>query len=203
MAMQSGVIRMLVLGLLFSQAACEFVPRDAASLRGSGRLYFVTVGEFSGALVESLSSHYKRKYNLDIDVLPGLAWDSRSMDLQRNQVIAEESIRLVRQAYPEVANDPNAVVIALTSNDMFISKKQWRFAFSYRENDRFAVVSSGRMHLGLSADQFRVFESRLRKMVTKNIGVLYYHLPMSFHEKSVMYMGVGGIEELDTMGEDY
>ena len=59
------------------------------------------------------------------------------------------------------------------------------------------------MHLGLSANQTQEFEARIRKMVTKNIGVLYYHLPQSIHPKSAMYGAIGGIEELDFMGEDF
>jgi hypothetical protein len=43
----------------------------------------------------------------------------------------------------------------------------------------------------------------LRKMVTKNIGVLYYHLPQSNNPQSVLYQNVGGISELDYMGEEF
>jgi hypothetical protein len=46
-------------------------------------------------------------------------------------------------------------------------------------------------------------ETRLRKMVTKDIGILYYGLPQNQNPKSVLYNGIMGIEELDQVGEDF
>jgi len=37
----------------------------------------------------------------------------------------------------------------------------------------------------------------------KNIGVLYFHLPQSNDPRSVLYKSVGGISELDLMGEEF
>ena len=45
--------------------------------------------------------------------------------------------------------------------------------------------------------------TRLRKMVTKDIGILYYGLPQSQNPSSVLYNGIMGIEELDQVGEDF
>jgi len=44
---------------------------------------------------------------------------------------------------------------------------------------------------------------RLRKMVTKNIGVLYYELPTTDDPRSVMYDGINSVEDLDNMCEDF
>jgi len=46
-------------------------------------------------------------------------------------------------------------------------------------------------------------ESRLRKMVLKNIGVLYYLMPTNHDPQSVLYDDVGAVEDLDNMGEDF
>jgi hypothetical protein len=40
-------------------------------------------------------------------------------------------------------------------------------------------------------------------MVTKNIGLLYFGLPVSGDPHSVLYGNVGGIDDLDRMGEDF
>jgi hypothetical protein len=45
--------------------------------------------------------------------------------------------------------------------------------------------------------------TRLRKIVTKDIGILYYGLPQSQSPKSVLYSQIMGIEELDAVGEDF
>jgi hypothetical protein len=44
--------------------------------------------------------------------------------------------------------------------------------------------------------------ARLRKMVGKNIGVLFFRLPLSDHPRSMMYGSIGGPQELDTMLEE-
>ncbi|HZC80232.1 MAG TPA: hypothetical protein VE222_00690 [Nitrospiraceae bacterium] len=192
-----------VLALVISQVCCEFAPRDIRSLDGSGRVYFVTLGEFPRTLQDALAEHYRKKYNLEIQMLSTIKMDMASFDVQRQQLIAEEAIRLMRSDFPDLAADPKAILIGLTTQDMYIRNKTWRFAFSYREGERFAVVSSGRMHIGLSAAESIVFQTRVRKMVTKNIGILYYHLPISVYRQSVLYGNVGGIEELDGMGEEF
>ena len=46
-------------------------------------------------------------------------------------------------------------------------------------------------------------EIRLRKMVTKDIGILYYGLPQSSNPHSVLYNRILGIEELDAVGEQF
>jgi hypothetical protein len=45
--------------------------------------------------------------------------------------------------------------------------------------------------------------ARLRKMIGKNIGVLFYRLPLSNNPRSMLYASVGGPQELDTMLEEY
>jgi hypothetical protein len=45
--------------------------------------------------------------------------------------------------------------------------------------------------------------ARFRKMVAKNIGVLYYRLPLSQDPRSLMYADIGGPQELDVMSDSY
>jgi hypothetical protein len=40
-------------------------------------------------------------------------------------------------------------------------------------------------------------------MVTKDIGILYYGLPQSDNPRSVLYNGILGIQELDSVGEEF
>jgi hypothetical protein len=44
-----------------------------------------------------------------------------------------------------------------------------------------------------------VASPRLRKMVGKNIGVLYFGLPLSNDPRSLLYANIGGPQELDVM----
>ena len=81
----------------------------------------------------------------------------------------------------------------------------WQYAFSNRLPPRFAVVSP--VHMDRGCLGFRAADAtmliRLRKMVGKNIGVLFFRLPLSDHPRSMMYRSIGGPQELDTMLEEF
>ncbi len=88
---------------------------------------------------------------------------------------------------------------------MYIRKENWQWAFGYWTQRRFAVISSARLNpanLGGAAND-ALTETRLRKMLLKNIGVLFYLYPANYDPKSVLYDGVHGVEDIDKMGEDF
>lgn len=183
----------------------DHIPVSKQSLKGSGKIYLVPLGGFSNAAVEDLASYYRKKYSLPVETLPNVDLAPTAMNPERQQLIAEAAVKIMKQANPDLSNDPQAILIGLTTEDMYIDQYDWRFSFSWREQGKYAVVSSGRMNLRpgrkpVSEDQIR---TRLRKMVTKNIGVLYYHLAQSDDPRSVLYRNVGGIRELDYMGEEF
>ena len=183
----------------------ERTPISKQKLNGSGKVYLVPLGAFSDATVKHLASYYRDKYGLQVEALAHVVLPPESMNPGRQQLIAEVAVEIMKQAYPELSNDPQAILIGLAKEDMYIAQKNWRFSFSWREQGKYAVVSTGRMHLPLamqplSKDQIR---TRLRKMVTKNVGVLYYDLAQSDDPRSVLYRNVGGVEELDYMGEEF
>jgi predicted Zn-dependent protease len=183
----------------------DYVPVSKQSLKGSGKLYFVPLGDFPAGSVEDLVSYYRDKYGLTIETLPSVPLPPAATNPEREQLIAEVAVETMRQANSKLSNDPQAILIGLTTQDMYIAQYDWRFSFSWREQQKFAVVSAARMNLPLrrrpvSEDEI---QTRLRKMVTKNIGVLYYHLAQSDDPRSVLYRHVGGIRELDYMGEEF
>ncbi|HEX6730977.1 MAG TPA: hypothetical protein VF074_13225 [Pyrinomonadaceae bacterium] len=181
------------------------IPMNQDSLTGSGKLYFVPLGDFPAATVRELASFYRKKYGLQIQILPTVQLTQAAMNPERQQLIAEQAIEIMKEAYPQLKNDPAAKLIGLTTTDMYIARYDWRFSFSYRDQGKYAVVSSGRMDLPVvkkPASQ-KLILTRLRKMVTKNVGILYYHLPQNDNPRSVLYRNVGGIRELDFMGEDF
>jgi predicted Zn-dependent protease len=112
----------------------------------------------------------------------------------------------VRAALPKLSKDPKVILIGFTSDDMYPLSMNWNFAFGWRvETSRTAVVSTARMDLHYPGEPSAIPlpETRLRKMVTKDIGILYYGLPESNNPRSVLYGRILGIEELDTMSEEF
>lgn len=173
--------------------------------RGKETLYFVPLDKFSTASLTKLVNACKQKTGIDVIVTQPVPFALSTVNKQREQVIAEEAITLIKLRYPKIAADPNAIVIGLTDEDLYVRKESWQYAFSYRKEGRFAVISSARMNpvnLGAPANEPLV-ESRLRKMVLKNIGVLYYLMPLNHDPQSVLYEDVGAVEDLDKMGEDF
>ncbi len=48
-----------------------------------------------------------------------------------------------------------------------------------------------------------LIQSRLRKMVNKNIGIMCYGRSQNTNPRSVLFGNVGGTDELDLMTEDF
>ena len=169
------------------------------------KIYFVRLGDVAETTADDLIAHYKDKFAVTIDELPAISLDATMLDRQRNQIVAESLIALIREKYPYLAADANAIIIGLTREDIYIRQYDWKFAFNFRQDGRLAVISMARMdpvNFGLHPDE-QLLNTRLRKMVTKNIGVLYFQKPLNNNPRSVLYSNVMGLEELDAMSEEF
>jgi predicted Zn-dependent protease len=180
-------------------------PIDPGQLRADGRVVLVPFGEFPADAAQQLAEHFRAKYGLDIQAarrsmpLPEDTWNA-----ERGQADSEVLLEALARSYPETPT--RTVVIGLTSADIFIPGVSWSYAFSNRHAPRLAVVSPARMDrgcMGIRPADDATQIARLRKMVGKNIGLLFYGLPPSRHPRSMLYAWIGGPQELDTMGEDF
>ena len=179
------------------------VPKE--SLKGSGKLYLVPLGDFPNDIAADLASFYREKYKIETETLPSVPLSEMAVNKKRDQLIAEQVVAIMKQANPQITNDPEAIMIGLTTQDMYINQMDWQFAFNFRDEGKYAVVSSARMYLPVRRWKIteKVMVRRLRKMVTKNVGILYYHLAPSDDPRSVLYRNVGGIKDLDYMREEF
>jgi predicted Zn-dependent protease len=184
---------------------CVLLLVLACSSSNRRKIYLLPLGGFPDQTIDQLAVHYKNKFNVTIEKLPSMPLDSTMIDQRRNQVVAESLIAMIRQQHPNLESDPNAIVIGLTRADMYIHKYDWKFAFNFRQDNRFAVISVARMdpiNFGEPADE-SLLNTRLRKMVTKNIGILYFRKSLNNNPRSVLYSSVEGLEELDAMSEEF
>jgi predicted Zn-dependent protease len=165
----------------------------------SGRsLHLVALDGIRTERLETIAQQFQARYGVPIAVHRSTD-DMDAYDPRRRQLNASTVLSALDRRYPEIS----AVVIAVTDRDMYIPGFGWRYAFSYRRN-RLAVVSTARMErgcLGLFAASDSRRASRLRKMIAKNVGVLYFGLPLSNDPRSVLFAHVGGPQELDVMSE--
>lgn len=205
----------LVLGLLALLVGCvaskaSLQPSIAAAslsptVEGS-RIYFVPIGDFPAGQLDSMVEFYRQRYGLDIPVLRSVPIDDAARDSARQQVIAEKLLASLRAANPNLANDRKAILIGFTSEDIYPSSQNWQFCFGWRDaTSHAAVVSTARLNLRRESAPFAADMSvaRLRKVVTKDIGMLYFGLPQNGNPKSVMYEFVVGIDDLDQVGEEF
>jgi predicted Zn-dependent protease len=169
-------------------------------------IYLLPLDGTSTTTINGLTEYYKQKFNVKIEVLPIIPVEAQASDNSRRQLIAEELIETIKRTYQSQLKHPKSIIIGVTADDMYIRQKvDWRFAFSFRNGDRYAVVAIARMNpvnLGDPPNE-AVMRTRLRKMITKNIGMLLYNLPQNNNPKSVLYSGILGVDELDAIGEDF
>jgi hypothetical protein len=155
------------------------------------------------AEVEDLAAFYAERYDLKVEILPPVALPRAAFDPARDQLVAEELIEGLRVGYPD-ADDPSRVVIGLTSRDFHIrGKPDWNWAFGLATEGHLAVLSTARMGPEPGPFGQQLESARLRKMVTKYIGFLYFNLPLSSDPRSVLYRNILGVPDLDGMGEDF
>jgi hypothetical protein len=82
--------------------------------------------------------------------------------------------------------------------------KDWQFCFGWQVCEiRSAVVSTARMNLQYEGEPIAVANvaARFERVVTKDIGILYYRKNASGNPRSVWCNGILGIEELDQVSE--
>jgi predicted Zn-dependent protease len=136
----------------------------------------------------------------------GFGANSADPDPARRQLVAEKAIDTVRAAFPNLAKDPNAILIGLAATDMYIASQDWQFDFGLRDEAlHAAVVSSARMDIHYPGEPAGIAtpEIRIRKVMTKDIGIFCYGLPVNDNPRSVLYGQIGGIEELAGVGKDF
>src|SRR4029077_3822983 len=117
--------------------------------------------------------YYKAKLGIDVTVLPAVPLDSNLIDQKRNQLDGDRCIdEFLPRKYPELARDPFAIVVAVTSHDIYAPSLGWTYAENLRSEGRFAVVSSARLHPPAVFGNPEWLNSRLQKLLTKNIAIL-------------------------------
>ena len=179
-------------------------PIDVSSLRPAGRVYLVPIEDFPVDRATAIARHFRTRFGVAIDVAPVAEWPEGAYVESRRQM--NSAVMLTRLESAFATTGEPAVVIGLTTRDMFNPDVRWRYVFSYRRRNRVAVVSPARMDRGcmgvFEADDGRVM-ARLRKMVGKNIGIMYFGLEMSADPASMLYANIGGPQELDAMSEQF
>jgi YD repeat-containing protein len=156
-------------------------------LHGHGKLYFVPVGR-QAIFVRSLAEYYANKFGIEIYLLPEVKLGPAACVPSRNQCMAEEVVGAMANANPDIARNPESVMIALTDEDIFPKETGWDFMYSQHQN-RMGVVSTRRMDPAFwgGRPDNAVRLASTKQMLTKYIALEYFHLPESFDPTSILF----------------
>ena len=175
------------------------------NIAGAKVIYFVPIGQFDSVPLADLERYCGDRFSVRVVTLPLLPPDKSTYDPLRHQLIAQELVAQMKRSYSKEAQDPRAILVGVTDGDMYIRSRDWQFAFGYREEGRFGIISAARMNperFGSPPDE-GLLHARVRKMVVRTIAFLYGGLAPTNSPDSLLYSNLLGLEELDAMGEGF
>jgi len=155
----------------------------------------------SRGYLEYLQSYYRDQLGLDVEVMTPLEPDRSAWDEARHQWQGEALAEQVRR----YAEADDAVAIAVLGDDMYLRSYNWQFAFGWRtDDDRVAVVAYARLNPIFSGEpgNHDLLRTRLRRMVTRELGFMRFGLRFSSNPESVLYRNIDGVHDLDAMNDD-
>jgi YD repeat-containing protein len=168
----------------------------------SKKVYLVPLELDANEPLDWAPSYYQAKFGIEVMVLPPIPLTEDLVNPTRKQMDSERCVESLRKLHPEWDGDPSVILIAVTSKDIYNPSLSWTYVENYRYEGRFAVVSSARLHPPAYLANWNPewLHSRLQKMLTKNIAMLYFDLPMSSDYTSLLSGGVLYGPQIDFMG---
>jgi len=165
------------------------------------KVYLIPFGLDDGDSLDWAPGYYQAKLGIEVSLLPPIGVAESVVDTKRRQLDAEKCLDYIRKKHPGLWADPSAILVAVTSRDIFIRSFGWDYAENYRQNSRFAIVSSARLQPALLLNRRNPewLASRRKKMLTKNLAILYFDLPMSSDYTSLLSGGILSGTEVDFM----
>src|SRR5580704_3628168 len=161
-------------------------------LKGTGRIYLVQMGDHKDPYsIDDFAKWLQTKYALDVKVLPPVKIDKSAWNESRRQYVAESLCAQMNHDYPDLAADPDAYLIGFTDGNMYTVNESWQGTFTQRDWRRAAIISSD----GMQDSQFILdkaaatehFHARLRRILLKDVALLYWHLPFSSDPTSLLH----------------
>jgi predicted Zn-dependent protease len=167
-------------------------------------VYLIPFGPIDRQVVEQLSLYYERELTLHVEISPPVRLTPEFFDSSRQQLVAERVISLLVASHDKTTTNPDALLIGITPYDMYtVGRPNWRFAFALRHGRCCSIIATARMdkrNFGDVDTNEEVFE-RLRKMVSKTIGLQHFGLDLRDDPRSVLYGGVLSLEDLDRIDD--
>jgi YD repeat-containing protein len=174
------------------------------SRKSEVRIYLVPIGGVQGLGLDQLPEFYRSHHGLSVQLLDPIPLEPKARNSARKQLIFGELIKLMHARNPHLAKDKSAFLIGITDEDMYIETVDWNFAYTaYNPPQRAGVVSSARFIPHPLAGNEKLLRARIRKMVSRTMGVVVFNLPRSNDPSSVMYRDLYGSSSADLMSDSF
>jgi YD repeat-containing protein len=183
-------------------------PSDQSprKLEISRRVYIVPLGSVPEVGLSELPQYYREKFNLSVELLDPIPLEESVYDRAEGKVVDDELEELLKRRIPRIANDPAAVLIGITAEDMYIRGKGTSSMYNrYSIRGRFGFVSTflltRRRFEAPNRDE--LLRARVRKLISRDIGISAYRLPMSDDPTSVLSDSIGWVGNIDLLSESF
>lgn len=166
-------------------------PVTAAELTGNGRVYLLQLGPHKQAYqISQFATWLREKYSLNVQVLPPTGLDSATYDPPHQMYVAERILAQIKRDHPALAADPNAFLIGFTDAQIAAAGDS-DTSFSIRDNIRSAIISAGVIDQpapdATNQDPALLLRDRLRRVLLKDVAVLFWHLPLNNNPQSILH----------------
>ena len=152
----------------------------------------MAIGKVPAGMIEEIAGHFTAKFRVPIKALAPIGSDRLAFDEPRSQMVADRLIQAVRFRHPTLAKNARTRV----------GRSPSRCAAAIGDSPSCLYARMDPANLGQRRDD-ALLRQRLRKMIVKNIGIMYFGLPASDNPRSALFRNVLGVEDLDRMTEEF
>ncbi len=168
-------------------------------------VYFVPIGNMSDKYKLELLTHFEKTFPLKFSFTPYLKLRKGMLDPKTRQVFSDKILQYLDKDFGSYSDNKKAIYIAVTHVDMRTSKEYETATVTNHKDNRFAVVANRRMMPELKDSVLLInidtVLANTRKMISRNIGILYYNKPFNNDPKSVLYGKINSVQVIENMQE--
>lgn len=170
------------------------------------RVYLVPMALTQGESLDWVPAYYKAKLGIDVTILPPVAPDDSLVDKARDRLDSGKCIAFLKRTHLDLASDPFTILIGVTSDAVSYGSADVNESNTnnWREEGRFGILSTSRIRpfaiVGRVNPEW--VNSRLQKLLSKNLLMLYFNYPLSADYTSLLSGGVLSGTEVDEMTGD-
>jgi len=190
-----------------AQTELESASTEYCGTEGK-RVCLVPQGQVDPDLMTHLAEYYRERYGITVLIAPPREIRDDVVDDARGQVSTDDLLDDLLLSSGGSLAGPDASFIGVTPVDVYMEEERFDWVFGARKTAttgvQYGVISTFRMNpefWGEPADD-ELYRSRVRKMVSRYVGLLYFGLANSEDPRSPLYNRISGLPALDGVSED-